>query len=131
MMATDDTLAGLPPLAEAVTVSGAQITITPIKVGELPAFIRAVKPFAAGIGSNPDWLALISDHGEAVIDALAIASRQPREWVASLDLDDAMRLADVIFEANADFFIRRLVPEATRIGASISRLMDGRTPSKG
>ena len=68
---------------------------------------------------------------ESVILALAIACRRPPEWVSGLSLDDAIRLAEAVFGANADFFIRRVVPEITRVSLTIGTLIPGQTPLPG
>jgi hypothetical protein len=129
----NDTFAALPPVPVSIEIAGERIDLTPLKVGELPAFARAIQPVAAGLSASPDWLALLADHGEAVIEAIAIASRRPRDWVASLDLDQAVRLAEAVFGVNADFFIRRLLPivtqAAARIGQTLERQTPGATPS--
>ena len=121
----------LPPIPETVLIWEETLDITPLKVGELPAFARAVRPVAAKLGPDPDWLRLFSEEGESVILALAVACRRPPEWVAALALDDAIRLAQAVFEANADFFIRRVVPEITRASQSIGKGIPGAMPSDG
>ena len=104
MMAMDaEIFEALPPIPETVLIGEETLDITPLKVGELPAFARAVRPVAAKLGPDPDWLRLFSEEGESVILALAVACRRPPEWVAALALDDAIRLAQAVFEANADF----------------------------
>ena len=128
-----DTFAALPPVPAFVEIAGEHIELTPLKVGEVPAFARAVQPIAASLSASPDWLAILAEHGEAVIAALAIATRRPVDWVAGLDLDEAVRLAEVVFGVNADFFIRRLLPSVTqaaaRIGLTLERPISGATPS--
>jgi hypothetical protein len=118
-----------------IEIGGERIDLTPLKVGEVPAFARAVQPVAASLSASPDWLALMAEHGDAVIDAVAIASRRPREWVAALDLDEAVRLAEAVFGVNANFFIQRLLPSVTqaaaRIGQTLESLPPGQTPSSG
>ena len=123
------TFAALPPAPETVIIGGETLDITPLKVGELPAFARAVRLVASGLGPDPDWLRLFSEEGESVILALAVACRRPPEWVGTLALDDAIRLAQAVFEANADFFIRRVVPEITRVSQQISAAIPGAMPS--
>jgi hypothetical protein len=131
----NDPFAALPPVPLSIEIAGERIDLTPLKVGEVPAFARAVQPIAASLSASPDWLALMAEHGEAVIDAVSIASRRPREWVAGLDLDEAMRLTEAAFEVNADFFIRRLMPvvteAASRIGQTLESPTPGATPSSG
>lgn len=131
MAMSDDAFAALPPIPESVVIGGERLDITPLKLGELPAFARAVRPIAAKISADPNWLAILSDDGESAIAALAIASRKPVEWVSGLSLDEAIKLAEVVFGANADFFIRRVVPEITRASQSIGTRIPGQMLSSG
>ena len=128
---TENSLAALPPVPEPLVIAGEALEISPLKVGELPAFARAVRSIASKVTSDPDWLRLLSEDGESVILALAIACRRPPEWVAALALDDAIRLAEAIFGANADFFIQRVVPEITRVSQQITTVIPGPMPSPG
>jgi hypothetical protein len=123
-----DTFAALPPVPVSVEIAGEHLDLTPLKVGEVPAFARAVQPIAASLSASPDWLAILAEHGEAVIAAIAIATRRPIEWVAGLDLDEAVRLAELVFEVNADFFIRRLLPSVTQAAARIGQTLEGQMP---
>ena len=126
---TDNLFAALPPVPESLVIAGETLDITPLKVGELPVFARAVRPLAGRLGPDPDWLRLLSDDGESVILALAIACRRPPEWVAGLALDDAIRLAEAVFGANADFFIRRVLPAITQLSTRIGQTTPGATSS--
>lgn len=122
---TGNTFAALPPVPTFIVIGGERLELTPLKVGEVPAFARAVQPVAASLSASPDWLALLAEHGEAVIEAVAIASRRPNEWVTGLELDDAVRLSEAVFEVNADFFIRRVWPTMTEAAARIGARMPG------
>ena len=129
-----ETFAALPPVPVTLVIGGEPLELTPIRVGELPAFARAVQPVAVSLSASPDWLVLMADHGEAVIEAVAIASRRPVEWVADLGLDEAVRLAEAVFEVNADFFIQRVLPGLTEAATRISTLaarIPGATQSSG
>ena len=123
-----DTFAALPPVPVTLVIGGERLEFTPLKVGEVPAFARAVQPVAASLSASPDWLALLAEHGEAVIDAVAIASRRPPEWVTNLALDDAVRLAEAVFEVNADFFIQRVLPSLTEAATRVSQTLGARIP---
>lgn len=125
------TFAALPPVPETVIIGGETLDITPIRVGEVPAFARAMRPVASKLTPDPDWLRLLSEDGDSVILAIAIACRRPPEWVATLSLDEAIHLAEAVFEANADFFIRRVVPEITRVIQRIGTLTLTPTRSSG
>lgn len=123
-----------PPTALSLEIAGAELAITPIRVGEIPALLAAVRPFAHRlVDADPDWLGLLADQGDALITAIAVASRRPQEWVAGLAMDDAIRLAAALFEVNADFFVQRVVPAiqhaAARINAQMSGPLAGLTPS--
>ena len=123
-----DTFAALPPVPVTLVIGGERLELTPLKVGDVPAFARAVQSVAASLSASPDWLALLAEHGEAVIDAVAIASRRPPEWVTNLALDDAVRLAEAVFEVNADFFIQRVLPSLTEAATRVSQTLRARIP---
>ncbi len=118
------------PRGEVINIAGERIEIRPLVLGELPAMLRAIRPFSGELSQEPDWLALLAEHGEALLAALALASHRPHEWVESLPLDEAITLAATVFEVNADFFVRRVAPRvgdlAQRIG---QRLSSGSMPS--
>ena len=123
----NDMFAALPPVPLSIEIAGERVDLTPLKVGEVPAFARAVQPIAVGLSASPDWLALLAEHGEAVIAAIAIATRRPVDWVAGLDLDEAVRLAEAVFGVNADFFIQRLLPSVTQAAARIGQALESPT----
>ena len=123
-----DTFAALPPVPVTLVIGGERLDLTPLKVGDVPAFARAVQPVAASLSAPPDWLALLAEHGEAVIDAVAIASRRPPEWVTNLALDDAVHLAEAVFEVNADFFIQRVLPSLTEAATRVSQTQGVQIP---
>lgn len=123
-----DTFAALPPVPVTIVIGGERLDLTPLRVGDVPAFARVVQPVAASLSASPDWLALLAEHGEAVIDAVAIASRRPSEWVTNLEIDDAVRLAEAVFEVNADFFIQRVLPSLTEAATRVSQTLGARIP---
>lgn len=122
-------MAVLPPVPVEIRVGDQTIALTPLVLGELPAFARAIQPFTTELAAEPDWLRLLGSHGEAMIEAMAIASRQPREWIAGLALDEAISLAQALFEVNADFFIRRVVPKVGEAVSRIGKQLAGPTPA--
>jgi hypothetical protein len=112
-------------------IDGQSIDITPIRVGELSAMLRAVRPFAEQLVGDPDFLRLLAEHGDALITATAVASRRPKEWVEGLVVDDAIRLATALFEVNADFFVHRVVPAVQQAAARLKVTPAGAMPSSG
>ena len=123
-----DTFAALPPVPVTLVIGGERLDLTPLKVGDVPAFARAIQPAAASLSASPDWLELLVLHGEAVVEAVAIASRRPPEWVRDLELDDAVHLAEAVFEVNADFFIQRVLPSLTEAATRVSQTLGARIP---
>lgn len=105
-----------------VDLAGEYLEIAPLKVGELPAFIRAIRPFAQHLTEDVDWLSLFGERGDDLVHALALSVRRPREWVAARELDEAIRLAEAVFEVNADFFVQRLVPMLARVASKVETI---------
>lgn len=127
-----DDFASFPPQPQSLEIAGDTLALTPIRVGEVPVLLAAIKPIAPHlVNGDPDWLALLTEHGDAILDALAIAARRPREWVEALSLDDAVQLATALFEVNVDFFVQRVVPAIQSAAARIDRNVRaaGMTPS--
>jgi len=95
-----------------VQVAGETIAISPLKVGQLPAFLRVISPVMAHL-SQPqiNWLALFGERGDDLLNAIGIAVKKPREWVDDLAADDALLLVAKVMEVNADFFTRTVIPK--------------------
>ncbi len=119
---SESSLDALPAVPVSIDIGGETVDLTPLKVGELPAFVRAIRPFAQHITSDVDWLALFGERGDDAVIALSVAVRRPREWVADLPLDAAIRMAEAVFEVNADFFIRQVTPALLRLAGRIGQI---------
>jgi len=101
----------VPPVVE-LTIGGETLTLQPLKVGQLPAFLRAVGPILSKLSAPElDWLALLGMRGDDLLTALAIATGKPRAWVDELAADEAILLAAKVLEVNADFFTRTVLPK--------------------
>ncbi|MFZ5555099.1 MAG: DUF6631 family protein [Pseudomonadota bacterium] len=125
-----------PPVPKVVTVAGTAVELTPIRLGELPRLLAAVRPIAAdlsaGLSAEPDWLDLLARHGEAVLELLTLATRRDRAWIEGLALDEAVTLAAAVFEVNADFFVRRVAPSIEQGGERLAPILSaGTMPSPG
>lgn len=114
-----DGLDMIDPAPALVRFRGEQLELRPLRIGQLPAFSRLVRPIVAEFtpGRNPDWvdsddlmvLELTELHGEAIIEAAAIATGRPVDWIA--DVDSTTELVDLvrqIVEVNRDFFFRAI-----------------------
>lgn len=114
-----------------VVLSDTALELTPIRLGELPRILAALRPLAGELVADPDWGALLARHGDAVIDMLSIAARRDRAWVNDLSLDDAVKLAAAVFEVNADFFIARVVPAIQAAARKIDPMLGTLASSAG
>jgi hypothetical protein len=60
-----------------VQVAGETIAISPLKVGQLPAFLRVISPVMAQLSAPQiDWLALFGERGDDLLTAIGIAVRK-------------------------------------------------------
>lgn len=109
----------LVPQGIELVIDGEPLVIKPLKVGQLPGFLRAISPVMRQISSTEiDWLALFGGRGDDLLSAIAIAVGKPRAWVDELAADEAILLAAKVIEVNADFFTRTVMPRLDAVLAS-------------
>jgi len=122
----------IPPGVELV-IGGEALTIKPLKVGQLPAFLRAISPAIQELTSPEiDWLRLFGERGEDLLSAIALAVGRPRAWLDDLAADEAILLAAKVIEVNADFFTRTVIPKLGGLFAAVNHAplpAAGSTPS--
>jgi len=124
----------VPQVAELV-IDGEPLLIKPLKVGQLPGFLRAISPVMQQISATEiDWLALFGERGDDLLSAIAIAVGKPRAWVDELAADEAILLAAKVIEVNADFFTRTVMPRldgvlAAGLNVPTTTVAGGSTPS--
>jgi hypothetical protein len=133
-----DELDQLVSASRPLAVGGRELELTPLRVGEVPGFARAVAPMANALplllaGPEPtaaDVLMLLGDHGDAALQAVALASRTPLTWVQGLLPHELLELAAACIEVNADFF-RRAQPSLQASGVRLAAAFSaGPTPSR-
>lgn len=129
-----DDLSVLEKVTETVDFRGQSLTVSPLKVGQIPAFTRAIRPvFAAlaglvasiplsapnGEGGEPtvpadfelpleEIAGLVAEHGEKLIEAVSIALRIKKEAVEDAEIDEFIGMVRAIVKVNADFFARAM-----------------------
>lgn len=127
-----------------VEVGGRTYMVRPLTIGQLPAFTRHIRPMAGAIApllldghqsEQSDLMAtlldLITEHGDGLIDAAAIALRVKREEIEGLDPMEFLQLLLPVVKVNADFFARRLQPALRQaMGEAAASRGGGQTPSK-
>ncbi len=109
------------PQAVELVIGGEPLIITPLRVGQMPAFLRAITPVMQQLGGDGiDWLALFGEHGDELLTAVSIAVGKPRAWVDEQAADEAILLAAKVIEVNADFFTRTVMPKLDGLFARAS-----------
>ena len=116
------------PQPISVNIGDDTLMLTPVTIGEIPRLLRVIRPFTGALLTDPDWLQILSEHGDAVLEALAICARKPRSWIDALALDDAVRLFEAVFEVNADFFSQRVAPLIQQIGHRVQQRLTNPPP---
>lgn len=129
----------LVPAGLELVIGGEALTIKPLKVGQLPAFLRAISPVMQQLtAAEIDWLALIGERGDDLLAAISIAVGKPRAWVDELAADEAILLAAKVIEVNADFFTRTVLPRLDGLFGTLTqplgpspgtKVVAGSTPS--
>lgn len=111
-----------------VMVGGREIAITPIRVAELPAMLRACEPIFTLLATGDVMGSLLRD-ADSAINAIAIGARIPRAELDAFELDDLVRLGGAVMRVNADFFARRLAPAFIEASEKVTAALAGSTPS--
>lgn len=122
----------LVPAGIELSVGGESITVKPLKVGQMPGFLRAISPVMQHLTADEiDWLALFGERGDDLLSAIAIAVGKPRAWIDELAADEAILLATQVIEVNADFFTRSVIPKLGGLFEQVSQgaQATGSTPS--
>lgn len=104
----------------AITIAGRVASIRPLKIGQIPAFTRALRPMMGGIaaavgGDNAITIGtalvdLIADHGEGIIELLAVATQIPAAEIAEADPAELVPVIQAVISVNKDFLLGRLIP---------------------
>ena len=122
----------IPPGVELV-IGGEALTIKPLKVGQMPAFLRAISPAIQELTSPAiNWLRLFGERGEDLLSTIALAVGKPRAWLDDLAANKAILLAAKVIEVNADFFTRTVIPKLGSVFAAVNHAplpAAGSTPS--
>lgn len=122
----------LEPMQRNVTVSGESLVITPVTIGQYPAFARAVRPLVpafAGKGDEIDVLELLAEQGDQVLDVVCVAIGREREWVGKMQPDAFIEVAQAVIEVNLNFFVQRLLPRIEAATDLLTEAVAGRIPS--
>lgn len=100
--------------------------VRPLKIGQLPAFARAVRPLADRLGAllaggvtADAVLDLIEQDFDRLVEVLHVATGAPVEAVRDATLDQALGAVLAVLAANKDFLRGRLAA-ALRTAATLN-----------
>lgn len=104
------------PATQALQIGEFTFQISPVRMGQMPALLKAVEPMLTELylmvetGTlTPDRiLALGASFGDEMLEAMAIMARAERKVIDDLLPDQGMALAMLCLEVNLDFFKKAL-----------------------
>jgi hypothetical protein len=102
------------------------VAVAPIKVRDLPRFLRAIEPIAAELQAG-DIAGALMRNIDAVIEATVIGACVERAWLEEQTPDVLATLAARVLEVNADFFVRRVLPVVTAAAERLAQTGSGGT----
>jgi hypothetical protein len=86
----------------------ATAVVEPLSVVELARLAKLLRPILKDVAAAANIMALAADHPDTIIEAIAIAVHWPITDAERMDPSSFMKVGIAAFEANADFFTRRL-----------------------
>lgn len=125
------------PAGMPVDFRGRLFHVKPLKVGQLPAFARAIQPLGGvvqGIASGTTsldasmLLGVVANHGEALVLAINIATGIAVEDLNESTPDKLIEVVVAVLKVNADFFKGRLTPA---ILGAVKKAMPAASPGAG
>jgi len=116
-----------------IEVQGHVIEIRELTMASLPAFSRIIEPFMAAfdevseqkgdaLNRNTKLFNLLMQHGELFCVAAEAVTNANADFYRKLPPDDFFKVAALIVERNAAFFIQRLAPSLLQFAANLSMI---------
>ena len=123
-------LATLYPAPRHITVAGRTIEIKPCGISQAGRIIDAGLPLYQRTLDGVEFPDLFDQFPDETCALLVAATGAPADWIAGLDPVEKFELAAAWMEANAAFFVRRLVPAIARFNRALTSINgDGPTSS--
>jgi hypothetical protein len=112
-------------------IAGRDITIAPVKVKDLPAFVRAITPLVRRISAvghaDIDWVDVMLHHADEVVTATALGAGVEVAWLNEQTPEVLVSLAIAVVEVNAGFFMQTLLPQLLGAAERITRIANVQT----
>lgn len=123
-----------------VEAKGEQIKLRPFGFGQLARVAKLVRPIAQALISAglltitqnsdntstvnldrnfiPKVFQLLDDGLEPLMLLIAYTIGKPRDWLDTLPPDEGLLLAQKVYDLNADFFVKRVMPHLGKMFSS-------------
>lgn len=126
-------LSAVIPEQQTIVIADQEIIVRQIRIGQLPAVLRAVQPIAHLLKQKGplDLQSLFLLYADDCLTLLAVLAGKPRAWVDDVEIDDAIRLFSALLEANLDFFVRRVLPLLPQVMEQLRGKVDQLTAMAG
>jgi hypothetical protein len=109
-----------------IEAAGRSLSITPVKVKHLPAFLAAIEPVVRQLGAagvqHDDLLGALATHAPNLIEATALGAGVTTDWLGEQTPEVLVDLAAAVLEVNMDFFVQVLMPRVTAATVPLGRL---------
>ena len=121
----------LHPEGVTVKAGGEEVHLKPFTFGQLVKVTKHLKPIVGALKASGIWATekrgaetvfklaedwplkavdAIAEGGDHLMDFLEFATGKSRAWLDGLESDAGIALAKGVFEVNADFFGRKIIP---------------------
>jgi hypothetical protein len=98
---------------------GRQVSVLPLRLGQMPAFTAAAKAAAPSL-FVADYMTILEQHPADAMTMIAVATALSPAETEALWQDETVALLSTIYEVNSDFFIQRLRPAMTKAAGDAS-----------
>ena len=118
------------PSHREIKIKDETIKIAPFKFAQFglaSKFIQAIRSKVGDINGDVDLFNLMATCSEEVRGICVISTGKDSEWVADLELTEAITLVAAIIEVNKDFFIQKVRPLMREM---MERISTGETSSQ-
>ena len=100
-----------------ITMNGKAVELVPMKMKQLVAFAKAIKPIRGELAALTGDLTfenlanlLAAGTGDDLFKAVEVATGVDRATLETLDLAEFIELAGAALSVNADFFVKKVAP---------------------
>ena len=102
------------PVPRALDLREHNLKLLPLRMGQTPAFLKAVAP-AYALLQVGKFLLAVADQYDSLRDSVCIATGLTAAEVAALYSDEFLDVLIAVIEVNLSFFVQRAVPRLNQL----------------